>query len=86
MQPLEIPKYTPPDFIKHINFNFLVNTPFLIAIFTLFALTYASVSVVLVYHWAKYGMKSRTVIFTEVLYLLVSLGLFWLASLSLLSY
>lgn len=86
METLAIPKYVPPDFVRFFNFSILVNTPILIIIFIIFALCYTIVSVVLVYHWSRYGMKSPGIIIAEVLYLFVSLCLFFFASQALLYY
>lgn len=42
---------------------------------------YVIVSCVLVYHWRKYGMKSRLIPLAETIYFIVSIGLLVLAGL-----
>ena len=51
----------------------------LVGIFILFTLFYLAVSVVLFYHWHVYGMKNRLILATEVVFLAVSLALFFAA-------
>ena len=47
----------------------------LIGIFIIFFIFYICVSIVLFYHWQKYGMRNRMIIGAEILFALVSAGL-----------
>ena len=62
---------------------FLLNTPVLIVIFVLFSIVYAIVSIVLIYHWSSYGMRSAGVLIAETLFIFVSVILFGVASFAL---
>jgi cytochrome b subunit of formate dehydrogenase len=70
-----------PD-LKPINWSLLITQNTLIIILALFFIFYVIVSGVLMYHWSAYGMKSFGVIFSESLFIIVSIVLFIVASLS----
>lgn len=55
-------------------------------IFGLFMVIYTIVSGILIYHWRKYGMKTRPIIVAETIYIMISLVLIAGAILSILSY
>jgi hypothetical protein len=41
-------------------------------IFGIFFLIFATISAVLIYHWRRYGMRNRSIVLAEVVYLSVS--------------
>ena len=86
MEQVTIPQYTGPDFTKFVNFSGFLGTPLLIIIFLLFTAFYVIVSLVLFYHWSKYGMRSSGIIIAETLYVFVSAVLLFFASLAVLYY
>jgi len=45
---------------------------------------YIVVSLALLYHWRRYGMKTKRVILAETVYFIVSAGIFFVAIVSLL--
>jgi len=74
---MEFPKFVMPAFPNfHISMATFINTPVLWIIFGIFFIVYALISIVLVYHWIAYGMKSRGVIIGAVLFISVSIVLF----------
>ncbi|HBD24807.1 MAG: hypothetical protein A2566_00080 [Candidatus Zambryskibacteria bacterium RIFOXYD1_FULL_40_13] len=68
-----------PDFVT----SFLAGIPVFLIILVIFFIMYCIVSVILIYHWTQYGMKSVTVLFAETLFVFVSLFLFTLSFMSL---
>jgi len=81
MQPIE----TPP-FIEKVSevFSYIITqTPALHIFFIAFFVFYLIISIILLYHWNAYGMKSQGIIVAETLYVFVSLALFFFASLAL---
>ena len=68
------PLTMPP--LPFINTAFLVNVPVLVIILVLFFIVYTIISSLLMYHWTAYGMYSGAVMFTMLLFLFVSVGLF----------
>jgi len=83
MESFSIPKYIPPKITEYIDLSFIVNTPVLTIIFVIFVVIYIIISVILMYHWSKYGMKGSGILIAEVLYVFVSAVLFLFASLTL---
>jgi hypothetical protein len=51
----------------------------LIGVFLVFFIFYICVSVVLFYHWQKYGMRNKMIIGAELLFSIVSIVLFFSA-------
>jgi hypothetical protein len=87
MEPLSIQKIDlTSKYLGTLDLSSFVSTPFLIIVFVIFALLYVLVSCILVYHWSKYGMRSPGIVIAEILFLFVSLALFWFASLAILYY
>lgn len=74
---LTIPTFT------NISIPFLKDIPFLFIIFITFFIVYAIVSIILIYHWSQYGTHKGTMLFTEILFLTISLCLFTVAFLAL---
>lgn len=62
---------------------FLLNTPALLIILTIFFIFYVVVSGVLVYHWNAYGMRSGGILIAKTFYIFVSVVLFIIAGLAL---
>lgn len=54
---------------------FLINTPVLLVIFVLFSIVYAIVSIILIYHWTTYGMRSAGILIAETLFIFISVVL-----------
>lgn len=76
---------TIPNFGK-LNVETFVGKPVLAIIFFVYLIGYIVLSSILFYHWRAYGMGSKTVIFAELLFVLVSIVLFMLTGLSLTLY
>lgn len=55
--------------IKNISFSF---QSFADLVFALVSLVFLIVSGILLFHWRKYGMKDKTIVMMEVLYVAVS--------------
>lgn len=53
-----------------------IGKPVLWGFFVLFFIGYSIISGVLVYHWKKYGMSNKTIIFAQGLFIVVSIILF----------
>jgi len=83
MEPLSIPKYVPPEITKFIDMSLILNTPVLIVVFVVFVIVYFTISIILMYHWSRYGMKAPGILIAEILYVFVSASLFLFASLAL---
>jgi hypothetical protein len=60
-----------------------ISKTFLWGFLGVFFAIYALVSIILMYHWRRYGMKNSAIIFAEALFTFVSVGLFAVASISL---
>ena len=65
-----------------IHVSFVLSTPALFAILSLFFLVYLVVSGVLFYHWTSYGMGSHGIYVGEILFVSVSIILFFVAFVS----
>jgi hypothetical protein len=59
--------------------SFNIGKPLLWLVLVIFLSIYAIVSIVLFYHWRKYGMKNKSILLAEGLFVVVSLGLFVIA-------
>lgn len=58
------------------SFPISIGKPLLWVIFALFLVGYSIVSAILIYHWRKYGMNNKNIVFAETLFLIVSVVLF----------
>lgn len=58
------------------SFPISIGKPLLWVIFALFFIGYVIVSGVLIYHWRKYGMNNKNIVFAETLFIIVSVILF----------
>lgn len=45
-------------------------------LFAIFFALYSIFSIILIFHWVRYGMGNRTILFAQGLYIIVSLVLF----------
>lgn len=77
---MDLPTLTLPT-LPHPNLAFL-NQPILSTLFSLYAVIYLIVTLILMYHWNSYGMKSQGVLVAESLFLTVSATLFTVAILA----
>ncbi len=71
-----------PDFSK-INFSVFVSKPILYLLLALFFIVYAILASILFFHWRAYGMRSKSILIAETLFLFVSLILFVTAGVTL---
>ncbi len=71
-----------PSF-ENINFSVFIGRPILLIFLFCFFLIYSILSLIIIYHWHAYGMRSYGVLIAESLFLSVSVGLFIFAGLSL---
>ncbi|OHA88501.1 MAG: hypothetical protein A2741_00365 [Candidatus Zambryskibacteria bacterium RIFCSPHIGHO2_01_FULL_43_27] len=47
--------------------------------FGVFIIVYVVISAILLFHWRRYGMNNKNIIFAEAIFLVVSLSLFGIA-------
>lgn len=78
---MELPSIGIPAF-SAFNWTLFFNTPVLIGILVIYSAAYLTVTVVLIYHWSVYGMRSSGILVAETLFLFVSLILFVFAGLA----
>ena len=87
MQEVVIPKIVPPsEILGFMDLSVLQKIPILGTIFVVFSFFYIAVSIILFYHWIKYGMGSRKVFLAEILFVIVSIVLFIFSISSLINY
>ncbi|MCX6702148.1 MAG: hypothetical protein NTX96_03080 [Candidatus Zambryskibacteria bacterium] len=72
---METSQFIVPAFPSFLT-SFLTNTPILLIILFLFFIIYTIVSIVLLYHWSEYGMRSGAILLAETVFILVSIVLF----------
>ncbi len=65
-----------------VSLALIINPAILTIVLFLFLVVYFIITVVLMYHWSAYGMRSAGILVGETLFILVSLVLFMVASLS----
>jgi hypothetical protein len=70
-----MPGYMPDLIPDGVSLSLPSLKTFLGASFAIFLVLYITVSAVLVFHWRRYGMHSRSVILAEVVFGIVSLAL-----------
>ena len=77
----QIPKLSVAGLPHFTNFNGLsfLSFPILVGILIVFFVLYLIVTLILMYHWSEYGMKSRGVIFGRLVFLCGSAFLFFVA-------
>jgi hypothetical protein len=74
---MELPKLSMPAFLQiNISLSTFVNAPVLWVIFGVFFIIYAIISLVLIYHWIAYGMRSKGIMVGATLFIFVSIALF----------
>ncbi|OHA93588.1 MAG: hypothetical protein A3H52_02305 [Candidatus Zambryskibacteria bacterium RIFCSPLOWO2_02_FULL_39_26] len=65
-----------------ISLSFFINPTALFVILLLFFIFYLILSIILMYHWSAYGMRSPGILVGETLFISVSLVLFMISSLA----
>ena len=65
------------------SLSFLASPSILMVLLAFFFVFYCIISAILMYHWSAYGMRNPGILIAESLFVLISLVLFMVASLSL---
>lgn len=78
---MQLPAIIMPS-LPGLNMNFFLGTQFLFVVLGVFFIIYLLISLVLFYHWTAYGMGSRGIVFSEIVFLAFSVLLFITAFLS----